>query len=331
MSFQNEKKYFLKNSNLMEEIHKSKNTYCCYTNVEYTMYDIICVGYDLITPDVISDFFNKNPDRKYIIIRVITSEHIPMEYFDKVNKVLKPNLQKLKLTPFKHFYLTKKDFNKIFKNFNKNLISIEKINAEISEIKENIKDYKKSVRFYKLNKDAQEPFKEKIKESKLKILTLINEVKAISAEFSKKIKDKMVEVVRSHWSGDTIETGHFAIDGRLTEALGHMIILLVDQYARKGNWNRYTYLDDMKSSAIVHLYDVALKFEEHKSSNPFAYLTTCMSMIFTLTLKKEAIQRSIKSTLLQRIGYDAPIGEQVDEEYRIKEEEMKEMSMLDNL
>ena len=48
----NEKRYFLKNANLLEEIHKSKMTYCCYTNEEYTNYDIICVGYDLITPNV---------------------------------------------------------------------------------------------------------------------------------------------------------------------------------------------------------------------------------------------------------------------------------------
>ena len=37
----NEKRYFLKNSNLLEEMHKSKLTYCCYEKPEYGNYDII--------------------------------------------------------------------------------------------------------------------------------------------------------------------------------------------------------------------------------------------------------------------------------------------------
>ena len=322
MSVINEKKYFLKNSNLLEEIHKSKISYCCYTNSEYTKYDVICVGYDLVTPNVIMDFFNKHPERDYIIIRVMTFEHIPEGYFDKLGK---PNLQKLKLEPFKHFYLSKKDFNKVFKNFNKNLLIIDEKNNRLKEIKEEVKDYKKSIRFYKLNKQAQEPYKDLIKNVKKESVNLIKEIKEISADFSKKIKPKMVEVLRSHWSGDTIETGHFDVEqGRMTDNLAHMIILLVEQYARKGNWNRYTYLDDMKSSALVHLYDVALKFNEYKTNNPFAYLTTCMSMKFTATLNSEAVQRSIKSKLLQKLGYDPKFGEQIDDEFDNKQREFIE-------
>ena len=59
----NEKRYFLKNANLLEEINNSKITYCCYTNKEYTTYDIICDGYSLVTPNVIDTFFNKNKSK----------------------------------------------------------------------------------------------------------------------------------------------------------------------------------------------------------------------------------------------------------------------------
>ena len=48
----NEKRYFLKNSNLLEEMHKSKLTYCCYEKPEYGNYDIICKDYLLITPNI---------------------------------------------------------------------------------------------------------------------------------------------------------------------------------------------------------------------------------------------------------------------------------------
>ena len=41
------------------------------------------------------------------------------------------------------------------------------------------------------------------------------------------------EVLRSHWKGDTIETGHFDISqGRLSDGLVYMIIMLVDQICK---------------------------------------------------------------------------------------------------
>ena len=108
---QNEKRYFLKNSNLLEEVHKSKLTYCCYEKPEYGQYDIICEDYNLITPNIMNDFFKKNPNSSYIIIRVMTNEHV-LPYC-KNGKV---NLQELKMSPFKHFLIDKDDFEKTFEN-----------------------------------------------------------------------------------------------------------------------------------------------------------------------------------------------------------------------
>ena len=315
----NEKRYFLKNSNLLEEIHKSKLTYCCYTNKDYSTYDVICNDYSLVTPNIINSFFEKNPDRDYIIIRVMTSEHIPEEYFEKNGR---PNLQKIKMAPFKHFYLSKKDFKKVFKETKMDLKTIDEITDRIKSLKEQIKDNKKSIRFNKLKKDLQEHYKEFNKQCEKEIKEGVEKIKSFSNEFSTKIRNKMKEVLRSHWKGDTIESGNFCIDqGKLTDAFVHMLILLVDQYARSGNWANYTWKDDMKGSALVHLCDVALKFEENKSSNAFSYLTTCVSMKFTATLNSEKNQTAIKSYLLQQIGYDATINDQIDAEYAYKEED----------
>jgi len=315
----NEKRYFLKNSNLLEEIHKSKLTYCCYTNDEYTNYDIICNDYSLITPNIINDFFEKNPDRNYIIIRVMTAEHIPSEYFEKKGK---PNLQKIKMSPFKHFYLSKKDFKKIFKETKMDLKIIDEIMDRIKVLKEQIKENKKAIRFNKLRKNLQEPYKEFNRECEREIKEKVEKIKDISIDFSNKVRDKMKEVLRSHWKGDTIESGQFCINqGHLTDAFVHMLILLVDQYARSGNWANYTWKEDMKGSALVHLCDVALKFAENKSSNAFSYLTTCASMMFTIILKKEKDQTAIKSYMLQQMGYDATINDQIDAEYSYKEED----------
>lgn len=319
MSALNEKRYFLKNSNLLEEIHKSKLTYCCYTNKDYENYDVICNDYSLVTPNIIESFFNKNKDRDYIIIRVMTDEHIPEEYFGKNGKV---NLQEIKMSPFKHFLLTKKDFKKVFKECKINMSEIDEKTEQIKKLKEQIKDNKKSIRFNKLKKDLQLPYKEFNLQCEKEIKDLVASIKQTSCTFSEKIKTKMKEVLRSHWKGDTIEDGHFCIDhGRLTDALVHMLILLVDQYSRSGNWANYSWKEDMKSSALVHLCDVALKFEENKSSNAFSYLTQVASMKFTATLNSEKTQTMIKSYLLQQIGYDATINDQVDAEYALREEE----------
>jgi hypothetical protein len=311
---QNEQRYFLKNSNLLEEIHNSKITYCCYTNSDYTKYDVICDGYELVTPNLLQNAFNKVKNRDYIIIRIMTDEHVLPYVCRKNDKV---NLQVLKLYPFKHYKITKNDFNKVFDSCGDGYLQIEKKNERIKELKELIKENKKSIRFNKLNKDLQVPYKQSNLECETEIEQLIGEIKTLSTQFSLKIKEKMEEVLRSHWKGDTIETGEYCIDhGKITDALVYMMITLVDRFSKSGNWSGYTYIDDMKSSALVHLYDVALKFEEIKSNNAFAYLTQVASMKFTATLNSEKIQRKIKSIMLQDLGYDPTFNEQIEEEYK---------------
>ena len=305
---QNEKRYFLKNSNLLEEVHKSKLTYCCYEKPEYGQYDIICEDYNLITPNIMNDFFKKNPNSSYIIIRVMTNEHV-LPYC-KNGKV---NLQELKMSPFKHFLIDKDDFEKTFENFGSNLNKIDELNLKISNLKEKIKDNNRNIRLNQQTKDKQIPFKENNKLCKENIENLTNEIKKLSETFSTDILKDAKEVLRSHWKGDTIESGHFDISqGRLSDGLVYMIIMLVDQFAKSG----YTYLDDMKGSALVHLCDVALKFEESKSNNVFSYLTQVASNKFTATLNSEKTQRRIKSKLMQEIGYNPTFNEQLEEEFK---------------
>lgn len=309
---QNEKRYFLKNSNLLEEVHKSKLTYCCYEKPEYGQYDIICEDYNLITPNIMNDFFKKNPNSSYIIIRVMTNEHVFP--YCKNGKV---NLQELKMSPFKHFLIDKDDFEKTFENFGSNLNKIDELNLKISNLKEKIKDNNRNIRLNQQTKDKQIPFKENNKLCKENIENLTNEIKKLSETFSTDILKDAKEVLRSHWKGDTIESGHFDISqGRLSDGLVYMIIMLVDQFAKSGNWSGYTYLDDMKGSALVHLCDVALKFEESKSNNVFSYLTQVASNKFTATLNSEKTQRRIKSKLMQEIGYNPTFNEQLEEEFK---------------
>lgn len=308
----NEKRYFLKNANLLEEMHKSKLTYCCYEKPEYGNYDIICKDYLLITPNILKEFFDKNPNRDYIIVRVITAEHV-MEYC-KNGKI---NLQELRMKPFKHFLINRSDFEKVYETNSGNIDKITQLNQEIADLIEKKKEDNRYIRINKLNKVKQVPYKEdkKLVEDRIKEAT--NEIKALSESFSKSIMATAKEVLRSHWKGKTIKTGHYDVSqGHLSDGLVHMIMMLVDQFAKSGNWSGYTYIDDMKGSALVHLCDVALKFEESESSNVFSYLTQVASNKFTATLNSEKYQRKIKSTLMQDAGYNPTYGEQVNESFR---------------
>lgn len=308
----NGKKHFLKNSNLLLEVHKSKLTYCCYDKPEYGNYDIICKEYNLITPNIIYNFFDKNKDRDYIIIRVMTAEHVLSHC--KNNKI---NLQELKMKPFKHFLIYKNDFLKVYSENQYNLKDIDELNYKINVLKEKKKDNNKNIRLYKLEKNKQVPYKNSNKEIDDEIKNITNKIKELSESFSNKIMTYAKEVLRSHWSGKTIDEGHFDISqGHLSDGLVCMMMMLVEQFAKSGNWSGYTYIDDMISSALVHLCDVALKFEESESSNVFSYLTQIASNKFTATLNSEKYQRKIKSKLMQAVGYNPTFNEQTNELFK---------------
>ena len=98
-------------------------------------------------------------------------------------------------------------------------------------------------------------------------------------------------VGKSHWKGG-LHNGHFSTKhGRLTEELGRMFMKLCEEYARKANWSNYSYRDEMTYNAVAHLCGHGLMFNEAASSNPFAYLTTCINNVFVRTLNTEKAQR----------------------------------------
>lgn len=314
-----EKRYFLKNSALYEEMQKSKLTYCCYDKENYDgHFNIIVEDYSMITPNVLKSYFNKKNSGDNVIIRVITDEHV--KEFEKNGEL---NLQDFKMMPFKHFLFNKEDVIKCLEENTSNEEKIKEISQKIESLKEIIKENDKSIRFNKLNKIKQEPYKLKNKELKEEISTLKDEIKELSKHFSESLMTYGKEVLRSHWSGDSIETGHFDVSqGSLSEGLVIMIMMLVSKYARSGNWASYTFRDDMESAALLQLCDTALKFEETKGNNVFAYLTQIASNKFTAILNAEKTQRKIKSKLMQKAGYDATYNEQIDFEMKLRAEEL---------
>ena len=109
-------------------------------------------------------------------------------------------------------------------------------------------------------------------------------------------------VGKSHWLGD-LENGEFSKDhGNITNKLARMYIMMCEKYAMKFNWRGYTYNDEMRSSAILQLTYVGLRFNEAKSSNPFAYYTAAITNSFCRVLNTEKRNQNIRDDILELSG-----------------------------
>ena len=81
-----------------------------------------------------------------------------------------------------------------------------------------------------------------------------------------------------------------------------MYIMMCEKYAMKFNWRGYTYNDEMRSSAILQLTYVGLRFNEAKSSNPFAYYTAAITNSFCRVLNTEKRNQNIRDDILELNG-----------------------------
>lgn len=308
-----ENRYYLKNADMYREMQKSKLSYCCYDKENYDgHFDLIVEDYSMITPNMLKTYFNKKNSGDNVVIRIMTDEHI--KEFEENGEI---NLRIFKMTPFKHFIFKKDDVMKCLEENSSNEGLIKDIEAKIVSLKNDMKENDRCIRSNKLFKEKQVPYKEKNKKLSEQIKELKEQVKELSKQFSKSLIKYGKEILRSHWSGDSIETGHFDVSqGQLSEGLVIMIMMLVSKYARSSNWASYTFRDDMESAALLQLYDTALKFEEVKGNNVFAYLTQTTSNKFTAILNSEKTQRRIKSKLMQQAGYNPTYNEQIDFEMK---------------
>ena len=126
------------------------------------------------------------------------------------------------------------------------------------------------------------------------------------------------EVVRSHWVGG-LHNGHFSVDhGKITNELGKMFMKLVERYSQRGNWRGYTYVDEMRGTALVQLAQIGLQFNEAKSDNPFAYYTAAITNSFTRVLNIEKKNQNIRDDILIDSGHLPSYGRQIAHENEMK-------------
>ena len=92
--------------------------------------------------------------------------------------------------------------------------------------------------------------------------------------------------------------------GKMTDNLVKMLMTLCDRYSKKSNFANYSYVDDMKSCALLNLCKMWSGFNEEKSDNPFSYYTQCIKSSFIQFLNQEKKQRNVRDLLLIDGGMD---------------------------
>lgn len=108
----------------------------------------------------------------------------------------------------------------------------------------------------------------------------------------------------------------------LTPELVSMIVLMVDNYSTKGNFRGYSYLEDMKSEALMSLCRGVLKFDPNKSSQAFSYCTSIMTHAFLHLIEGEKKLRNIRDNILVQSDQNPSSAAQKDEFYNQDEHEL---------
>lgn len=81
--------------------------------------------------------------------------------------------------------------------------------------------------------------------------------------------------------------------------VGECLMKLVTGYARKVNFSGYTYVDEMRSEALLTCVKYAHNFDPEKSQNAFAYFTQIIHHAFTQVLNKEKNISTMKFNMMK--------------------------------
>lgn len=116
---------------------------------------------------------------------------------------------------------------------------------------------------------------------------------------------------------------------KMTDTLARMLMLLTERYGRQGKYIGYTFNDDMRAYAMMHLVRTWDRFDDTKYDNPFAYYTMCIHNSFNQFLNKEKRQRDIRDSLLVDAGLEPSYNYQIDQRNAVVEEAKSREEELD--
>lgn len=268
------KQNYLNNKDMLKEIHKSKLSYCYVLDEEYSRFDVIVESEDEITAPEVVQTAKESRARQLSIQAYETA------YLDWYDNTSRKQSQKPKQVNYKIDPSTIDEKSLVFR-----VMTFEHVPLEPGR-----KNKPKTVADHH-SKCNFPPFKH--------FAYVDNEAK---------------ECLRSHWEGG-LDNGKFNVQhGTITNNLAKMYIKLCERYSMRSNWRGYTYVDEMRSHALLQLSQIGLQFNELKSENPFAYYTAAVTNSFTRVLNLEKRNQNIRDDLLQEAGQMPSWTRQIEHE-----------------
>jgi hypothetical protein len=266
---------YLNNKDILKEIHASKTSYCCFTKQEYNVYDLII--------DTASDNLES-----------------ALKAMCKASKIKEAKeLRATRLSVGKDEKLTHKDIPTTDLVFR--VMTWDHIPVAAKQPRKVVK--KKTAKDIFEFEDGEENLFDDLEDPSTK--DAVDDMVHVKVNFPPFQHFKIDEngdpycVGKSHWQGG-VKTGEFSKDhGQITDKLARMYIMLCEKYAMKFNWRGYTYNDEMRNSAILQLTYVGLRFNEARSSNPFAYYTAAITNSFCRVLNTEKRNQNIRDDILE--------------------------------
>lgn len=84
--------------------------------------------------------------------------------------------------------------------------------------------------------------------------------------------------------------------GVVSEELGKMLLMIADNFANKGSFRGYTWIEDMKQEAVFTCVRYIHNFNpmKYKRPNPFTYFTTIIQRSFLNYIRKQKKHSKIK-------------------------------------
>ncbi len=264
---------YLNNKDILKEIHKSKNSYCCFPNPADNAYDMIILDVAKINKK------NIMQARKDRAVRLTKLAHEEAVAADGVKRKMDEFEVKLKDV---------KDTDVVFRVMTWEHVPVDDVKSRKAAVK--------------LLEEEGAPHSEYDDDADVDFSGSTKYVKCnFPPFFHYKVDEEGNPVIvgKSHWKG-ILEKGEFNREhGKMTAKLAHMFIKLCERYATRSNWRGYTYNDEMRSQALLQLSQIGLQFDESKSQNPFAYYTAAITNSFTRVLNIEKRNQNLRDDILE--------------------------------
>jgi hypothetical protein len=292
---------YLNNRDLMKEIHKSKTSYCSFTDSKYSDYDMIVSGLHEMQKLLDSgEAVTIRRDRlAKLAVEIYASQGVKVfaEDVDVPEDMIKPSDVIFRFKTWDHIPEAV-IVPKVIKGKKKS----------ISSIIESIDPLESIVTEYDL------PIPEVVAPSKKYVKVNFQPFQHWKLDEN---TNNLICVGKSHWQGD-LELGSFnKMHGQISRELAQMFMKLTDRYASRYNWRSYTYVDEMKSTSLLQLSQVGLQFDESVSANPFSYLTMILQNSFTRVLNIEKKNQNIRDDILQMNDLAPSFSRQNSDDYHV--------------